>query len=67
MHRTQIMNVFTFCFQCYIFHLLDIVVVVTKLCPVVFNPMNCSTAGLPVLYYLPEFAQINDHWVGDAI
>ena len=47
--------------------LLDIVVVVTKLCPVVFNSMNRSMAGLSVLYYFPEFAQIDDYWVGDAI
>ena len=29
--------------------------------------MNCSTSGFPILYYLPEFAQIQVHWVGDAI
>ena len=28
--------------------------------------MNCSTPGFPVLHYLLEFAQIHDHWVGDA-
>ena len=55
------MNVFTFCFQCCIFHLLDIVVVVTKLGPIMLKSMNCSMAGLPVLYYLPGFAQTNDH------
>ena len=31
------------------------------------NPMDCSTPGFPVLYYLLEFAQIPVHWVGDAI
>ena len=31
------------------------------------TPMNCSTPGFPVLHYLPEFAQIHIHWVGDAI
>ena len=25
------------------------------------NPMNCSTAGSPVLHYLPEFAQTHVH------
>ena len=31
------------------------------------NPMHCSTPGFPVLHYLPKFAQIHVHWVGDAI
>ena len=38
-----------------------------KLCPTFCNPMNCSTPGFPVLHYLPEFAQIHVHWVGNAI
>ena len=29
--------------------------------------MDCSTPGSPVLHYLPEFAQTQVHWVGDAI
>ena len=29
---------------------------VTKLCPTVCDPMNCSMPGSPVLHYLPEFA-----------
>ena len=36
-------------------------------CPILCNPMNCSAPGFPVLHYLPEFAQIHVHWVGDAI
>ena len=32
-----------------------------------WDPMKCSTAGYPVLHYLPEFAQTHVHWVGDAI
>ena len=32
------------------------------------NPMNCSMpSGLPVLHYLPRFAQAHVHWVSDAI
>ena len=31
------------------------------------DPMDCSTPGFPVLHYLPEFAQTQVHWVGDAI
>ena len=30
------------------------------------NPMDCSTPGFPVPHYLPEFAQVCVHWVGDA-
>ena len=29
--------------------------------------MDCSMPGFPVLHHLPEFAQANVHWVGDAI
>ena len=31
------------------------------------NHMDCSTAGFPVLHYLPEFTQIYVHWVSDTI
>ena len=31
------------------------------------TPMDCTTPGLPVLPYLPEFAQTHVHSVGDAI
>jgi len=40
---------------------------VTKLCPTLFDRMNCSTPGLPVLHYCPELAQTQVHRVGDAI
>ena len=30
---------------------------VAKSCPTLCDPMDCSTPGFPVLYYLPEFAQ----------
>ena len=29
--------------------------------------MNCSTTGFSILHYLPEFAQTQVHWIGDAI
>ena len=29
--------------------------------------MDCSTPSLPVPHYLQEFAQVQVHWVGDAI
>ena len=34
---------------------------VTKLCPTLCDPMDCSTPGFPVLHYLPEFAQTHIH------
>ena len=39
---------------------------ITKLCPALWDPMNGSMTGLPVLHYLPEFAQTHVHWVSDA-
>ena len=38
---------------------------VTKSCLIICYPMHCSTPGIPVFHYLPEFAQT--HWVSDAI
>ena len=32
-----------------------------------WDPMDCSTPGLPVLHHLPEVAQTHIYWVGDAI
>ena len=40
---------------------------VTKLCPILCNPIDCSMADLPVPHHLPEFAQVHVHWIGDAI
>ena len=40
---------------------------VTKSCLTIFDPMDHSTPGFPVLHHLLEFAQIHVHWVGDAI
>ena len=40
---------------------------VAQLCLTLCDPMNCSTAGLPVHHQLPEFTQTHVHWVGDAI
>ena len=31
------------------------------------NPMDCSTPGFTVLYYLPELAQTHVHWISDDI
>ena len=40
---------------------------VTKSWLTLCNLMDCSTQGFSVLHYLPEFAQIHVHWVGDVI
>ena len=32
-----------------------------------WDPMDCSTPGLPVHHQLPEFTQTHVHWVSDAI
>ena len=39
----------------------------TKSLLTLYNPMDCSTPGFSVLYYLLEFVQIHVQWVGDAI
>ena len=36
-------------------------------CLTLCNAMDSSTPGFPVLHYLLEFAQIHNHWVGNAI
>ena len=40
---------------------------VSKSCPTLWDPMDCSTPGLPVCCQLAEFTQTHVHWVGDAI
>ena len=35
--------------------------------PTLFDPMDCSTPGLPVHHQLPKFTQTHAHWVGDVI
>ena len=39
---------------------------VAQSCPSLCNPMDCSTPGFPVHHQLPELAQTQVHWVGDA-
>ena len=40
---------------------------VTKSCLTLYNPMDCSTPGFPVLHHVPEFTQTHVHGIGDAI
>ena len=41
--------------------------VVQLLCLALWDPMNCSILGFPVLHCLAEFAQILVHWYTDVI
>ena len=40
---------------------------VTKSCPILCIPIDCSTPGFLVLYHLLEFSQTHVHWVSDPI
>ena len=40
---------------------------VAKSCLILWDLINCSTPGFPVLHYLPQFAQTHVHQVNDAI
>ena len=37
---------------------------VTKLCPTLYDPMDCSMSGFPVPHHLPDSANIYVHWIG---
>ena len=40
---------------------------VVQLCLTLYDPMDCSMPGLPVLHYRLKLAQTHVHWVGVAI
>ena len=40
---------------------------VTRSCPILGDPMGCSTPGLAVFHYLLEFAQTHVHWIAVAL
>ena len=40
---------------------------VTQSCPILCDPMDCSTPGFPVYHQLLELAQTQVHWVSDTI
>ena len=40
---------------------------VTQLCLTLCDPMDCSTAGFPVLHHLLELVQSHFHCVSDAM
>ena len=35
---------------------------VAQLCPALWDPLDCSIPGFPVLHYLPEFVQTHVHF-----
>ena len=39
---------------------------ITQSCPTLWDPMDCSPPGFPVLQYLLQFAQTHVLWVGEA-
>ena len=39
----------------------------TQSCPTLWDPMDCSTPGLPVHHQLPELVQTHFYWVSNAI
>ena len=40
---------------------------VTRSCPALCYPMDCSTPGFHILHHLPEFVQVHVHWISAAI
>ena len=40
---------------------------VAQSCPILYDPMDCSTPGLPVPHHLPKSARVHVHCIGDAI
>jgi len=44
-----------------------VIQLLAKSCPILWDPVDCSTPGSPVLHCLLEFAQTRVHWVGDAL
>ena len=69
LHRNLLFNLhvfvkctleYTLCCYCYCCS-------VTKSCPTLCDPMDCSRPGFPVHHQLPELAQTHVHRVGDAI
>ena len=46
---------------------LDDLCSVAQSCAALCDPVDCSTAGWPVLHCLLQLAQTHVHWVGDAI
>ena len=48
-------------------HFCQSVIAAAQLCPTLYDPMDCSTPGFPVVDYLLKLAPTHVHWVNDAI
>ena len=46
---------------------IHLLLLLSHLVVILCNPMDCSTAGLPVPHHLPKFVQVHVHCIGDAI
>ena len=44
-----------------------VVIQLLQSCLTLCSPMGCSMPGFPVLHYLPQFADTQVQWIGDAI
>ena len=40
---------------------------VAQWCLILYDPMDCSIPGFPVLHYVPDFGQTHVHLINDAI
>ena len=47
--------------------ILDCCCSVPRSCPILCDPVDCSMPGFPIFHHLPELAQTQVHWVGDAL
>ena len=63
----KVLPTYSLWYQQSIYTLPLLLLLVAQSCPILCNPMDCSTPGFPVLHYLPEFAQMHVHCVSDAI
>ena len=44
-----------------------LLLLLTQSCPILCDPIESSTPGIPVLHHLPKLAQTQVHWDSDAI
>ena len=45
----------------------QLVIVQSRSCLILWDPMDCSTPDFPVHHHLSELAQTHVHWIGGAI
>ena len=46
---------------------IHLLLLLSHLVVILCNPIDCSTAGLPVPHHLPKFVQVHVHCISDAI